>query len=46
MSSFTISTIVCVDCQPCSSIVGLNARTRTWPGSRRRAKFQCDSAAP
>ena len=42
MSSLTISTIVCVDCQPCSSIVGLNTRTRACPGSRLRAKFQCD----
>ena len=46
MSSLTISTIVCVDCQPCSSIVGLNTRTFARPGSRLRAKFQCDSAAP
>ena len=46
MSSLTISTIVCVDCQPCSSIVGLNTRTRARPGSRLRAKFQCESAAP
>ena len=46
MSSLTISMIVCVDCQPCSSIVGLKTRTLGAPGSRLRAKFQCDSAAP
>ena len=46
MSSLTISTTVCRDCQPCSSSVGLKARTRARPGSRLRAKFQCDSAAP
>ena len=27
MSSLTISMIVCVDCQPCSSSVGLKTRT-------------------
>ena len=32
MSSLTISMIVCVDCQPCSSIVGLNTRTRALAG--------------
>ena len=42
MSSLTISMIVCVDCQPCSSIVGLKTRTRACPRSRLRAKFQCD----
>ena len=31
MSSLTISTIVCFDSHPCSSIVGLNARTRASP---------------
>ncbi len=46
MSSLTISMIVCVDCQPCSSIDGLKTRTRALPESRRRAKFQCESAAP
>ena len=46
MSSLTISTTVCFDCQPCSCTPGLNTRTRAVPGSRRRAKFQCDSAAP
>ena len=32
MSSLTISMIVCVDCQPCSSIVGLNTRSARGPG--------------
>ncbi len=45
MSSLTISMTVCVDCQP-SPAEGLNTRTRAWPGSRLRAKFQCESAAP
>ncbi len=31
MSSLTISMIVCVDCQPCSSIVGLKTRTLGAP---------------
>ncbi len=34
MSSLTISMIVCVDCQPCSSIAGLNARIFARPVSR------------
>ena len=46
MSSLTISMIVCVDCQPCSSIVGLNTRTRGAARLAACAKFQCDSAAP
>ena len=46
MSSLTISMMVCVDCQPCSSIDGLNTRTRAKPGSRFPAKFQCERAAP
>ncbi len=46
MSSLTISMIVCVDCQPCSWTLGLKTRTRGLPGSRFRAKFQWESAAP
>jgi hypothetical protein len=46
MSSFTISMTVWVDCQPCSATLGLKTRTFGTPGSRRRAKFHCDSAAP
>ena len=46
MSSLTISMTVCVDCQPCSSIVGLKTRTRAKPTSRFLAKFQWDKAAP
>ena len=46
MSSLTISTTVWVDCQPCSSIVGLKTRSFAVPGGRRRAKLQCESAMP
>ena len=46
MSSLLISTIVCVDCQPCSVRAGLNTRSFARPGTRSAANRHCDTAAP
>ena len=40
MSSLTISTTVCDDCQPWSSSVGLNTRSRGAPGVRRERELE------
>jgi hypothetical protein len=46
MSSVTIWTAVCVDCQPSISNCGLKTRTLLVPGVRSRAKLRCENAAP
>ncbi len=46
MSSLTISTTVCDDCQPRSSSFGLNTRSCGTPGVRSAANCSSDSAAP
>ena len=46
MSSLTISTTVCGDCQPCSSTDGLNTRTFASPGALVAATCHSDRIAP